>query len=104
PAAALPSGVPLATEVVDDEPPPARPTSSILDEVELAHDAHAVTGPAVELRPDGSVVLTGGGTTLRLSGRWLRAKTTALDGPPRLTYLRLSKLEAAVLGGRPEVD
>ncbi|MFO0811292.1 MAG: DUF4339 domain-containing protein [Gemmataceae bacterium] len=61
-----------------------------------------VSGPAVELFPDGRVALTGGRTTLALTGRWLRAHTLGTDGLDRLACLRLSRLDAAFFGGRAE--
>jgi hypothetical protein len=63
-----------------------------------------LTGPAVDLRPDGTATLPGGQTSLRLTAGWLVARTTPPDGPDRETYLRLSRLEAAVLTTRPEAE
>ena len=66
-----------------------------------AAPADGISGPAVELLPDGRMALTGGRTTVGLTGRWLR-RTTGPDGPDRLACLRLSRLDAAFFGGRAD--
>ncbi len=85
---------PMPTEKPADAPPP----------VEEIPDDRSLSGPAVDLLPDGSVALSGGRTTLRLTARWLMAKTTSTAGPDRLMCLRLSRLEACVLVGRAEAS
>lgn len=103
-AAPSPAAGPLTVPpITTDDVPVAKPAPSILDPLEAMGDLGSVSGSAVDLLPDGGVALTGGRTTLRLTGRWLMAKTSGTGGPDRLACLRLSKLEAAFLGGRPEM-
>jgi hypothetical protein len=96
PAVAEPSPAPAA--------PPAAPPAAVAPPAPVPVPPVELTGPAVDLRPDGTATLPGGQTSLRLTAGWLVARTTPPDGPDRETYLRLSRLEAAVLTTRPEAE
>ena len=54
-----------------------------------------ISGIAVELLPDGTLLLVEGKTTFRLQRSWLTAITKFADGSGRTSYLRLSRLDGA---------
>lgn len=62
-----------------------------------------ISGLAIDLLPDETIRLHDGKTTLRLSRAWLSAITRYKDGSQRTVYLRLQRIDAAILDSRFEV-
>jgi hypothetical protein len=81
------------------EPPPAK-TEPKTDEVTHIPATLEVSGQPVELLPDESAQLLDGKTVFRLSRTWLVAATKFADGTSRNVYLRLQRIDAAIVEQR----
>jgi GYF domain 2 len=61
-----------------------------------------LTGPEVEMTPEGTARLTGAVSDLSVAGSWLVAKAATSDGSVSENYLRLRQLSAVTLRDRAD--
>jgi hypothetical protein len=101
PKAPEPKPTPKAEEPKPKPEPPPPKTEPKTDEVTHIPATIEVSGEPVELLPDDSAQLLEGKTVFRLSKTWLVAVTKFADGMSRHVYLRLQRIDAAIVEQRP---